>query len=123
MTTNLDKLIDQQRALAKQIRDAKRAAAKREREALSRARRALGDRLSASMGATSPEAVAALGDLLDTESIRGYVATRLTAPERPERRERRETSLADDSVSASVAADYVRDANVVLDGDGDDYRA
>lgn len=117
MTTNLDKLIDQQRALAKQIRDAKRSAMKREREALSRARRALGDRLSASMGATTPEGVAVLGDLLDTESIRGYVATRLTAPER------RETALADDSLSASIVADYVRDANVVLDGDGDGYRA
>ena len=73
MTSNLNKLIDQRRALAKQIRDAKRAALKREREALSRARHALGDRLAMSMGADTPQALAALGDLLDTEQVRRYV--------------------------------------------------
>ena len=84
MTTNLDKLIEQQRALQKQIKAAKRAAARRDREALTRARHDLGDRLARSLGGDTPEAIAALGDLLDTDQVRRYVKERLGASGRPE---------------------------------------
>lgn len=77
--TNLEKLIEQQRALKKQIRDAKRAAVQREREALARARTELGNRLAESMDANTAAAVRAIGDLLDIEQIRRYVADRLAA--------------------------------------------
>lgn len=117
MTTNLDKLIEQQRTLAKQIRDAKRAAIKREREALARARRALGDRLSTSMGANTPEDVAALGDLLDTETIRHRVAAHLASTQR------HESAHAGDAAAPYVVTDHVSDAAAVRGGDRDDYRA
>lgn len=111
MTTNLDKLIEQQRALAKQIRDAKRAGMKREREALARARNTLGDRLSTSMGANTPEHVAALGDLLDTEAIRDWVVARLAGTLR------HESSHDGDAVSPSGVTEYVDDATAARGGD------
>lgn len=117
MTTNLDKLIEQQRALAKQIRDAKRSALKREREALERTRRALGDRLSKSMGAHTPDDVAALGDLLDTEQIRRYVAAHLVA-----------TGCQDSTHGGHAGSvfgetGYVGGSTVAEGGDSDDNRA
>ncbi|MFF1633455.1 hypothetical protein [Leifsonia sp. NPDC058248] len=117
MTTNLDKLIEQQRALAKQIRDAKRSALRREREALERARRSLGDRLSKSMGADTPEDVAALGDLLDTEQIRRYAATHLADAQG------HDSAHGGDSGSLSSVTDHVGDPTVAEGGDSDDYRA
>jgi uncharacterized membrane protein YccC len=117
MTTNLDKLVEQQRALAKQIRDAKRSAVRRDREALERARRSLGDRLSKSMGADTPEDVAALGDLLDTAQIRRYAATHLADAQG------HDSAHAGDEMSPSGVTDNVNDATVVRGGDSDDYRA
>lgn len=116
MPTNLDKLIEQQRALAKQIRDAKRSALKREREALERARRALGDRLSKSMGADTPEDVVALGDLLDTEQIRRWAATHLGAAPR------HDSTPGGDTGSPAGVTDNVGDPTVAEGGDRDDYR-
>lgn len=117
MTTNLDKLIEQQRALAKQIRDAKRTALRREREALERARRALGDRLSKSMGADTPEDVAALGDLLDTDQIRRYVATPRVATGG------QDSTHGGDAASTVGETDYVGGSTVAGGGDSDDHRA
>lgn len=117
MTTNLDKLIEQQRALAKQIRDAKRSAQRREREALERARRALGDRLSKSMGADTPEGVAALGDLLDTEQIRRHVANHLLATRE------QDSTHGFDAGSTFGGTDYVGGFAVAKGGDSDDDRA
>lgn len=114
MTTNLDKLIEQQRALAKQIRDAKRCAVRREREALERARRSLGDRLSKSMGADTPADVAALGDLLDTAQIRLYAATHLADAQG------HDSARGGGAGPRSGATGEVNDGIVVRGGDSDD---
>jgi hypothetical protein len=117
MTTNLEKLIEQQRDLAKQIRDAKRTALKRDREALERARRALGDRLSKSMDAGTPADVAALGDLLDTEQIRRYVATHRLATGS------QDSAQGGDAASTVGETDYVGGSTVAGGGGSHDQRA
>ena len=117
MTTNLDKLIEQQRALANQIRDAKRTALRREREALERARHALGNRLSKSLGANTLEGVAALGDLLDTEQIRRYATTQLAAVLH------HESAHGDEAGSPSGVTDDDGTRTLAEGGVRDDYRA
>ncbi|MFV0633468.1 hypothetical protein [Demequina sp.] len=112
MTTNIEQLLEQQRALAKQIRDAKRAAKAKQRAAIVAAQNALGVRIAQAMDATTPEQIAALGDVLASDKVR-RLAQQLDTESVTE------ASTEEVASSASSATDYGTQTGAVEGGDQD----
>lgn len=106
MAKTLEQKKAERNKLNAEIRAAERAAKKKAAEQLLVAQTALGKRLSKALGVNTPEAVAMLGDLLDSDKVREWVAKKL-APESVDTSGRDSFASATESVNTDYSVEGV----------------